>query len=75
MKTSRVLEETTAIVLAVANELERLAAHDVDPTDILPDWLLESLPEPDGREYLSHARDRWGPIVQLLRANGVPDAQ
>jgi hypothetical protein len=75
MKTSRVLEETTAIVLAVANELERLSAHDVDPTDILPDWLLESLPEPDGREYLSHARDRWGPIVQSLRANGVPDAQ
>jgi hypothetical protein len=75
MKTSRVLEEATAIVLAVANELERLSAHDVDPTDILPDWLLESLPEPDGREYLSHARDRWDPIVQSLRASGAPDAQ
>jgi len=75
MKTARALEETTAIVLAVANELERLSAHDLDPTDILPDWLLESLPEPDGREYLSHARDRWGPIVKSLRASGPPDAQ
>jgi hypothetical protein len=61
-------DETKSIVLAVAAELERLAYYDIDPTDVLPDWLLDSLPEPDGRDYLSHARERWAPIVRMLRA-------
>lgn len=67
MTTILVTSEMVSIARAVANELERLAAYDIDPTDVFPDWLLDSLPEPDGREYLSNARDRWSPIVQLLR--------
>lgn len=62
-------DEAKSIVLAVAAELERLAGFDVDPTDVLPDWLLGSLPEPDERAYLSHARDRWAPVVRSLRTS------
>lgn len=75
MTTTHTSDEAVSILLAVADELERLAAYDIDPTDVLPDWLLVSLPEPDGREYLSHARDRWGPIVQSLRSSGASEAQ
>ena len=59
------------VLLAVAKEVERLAAHDLDPTDILPDWLLAALPQPDGQEWLSHARDRWAPIVRSLRTEVI----
>jgi hypothetical protein len=75
MTTTPVSSESVSIILAVADELERLARYDIDPTDVLPDWLLVSLPEPDGREYLSHARYRWEPIVRSLRSCGATEAQ
>jgi hypothetical protein len=56
------------VLCAVAAEVERLAEHDLDPTDLLPTWLLDALPQPDGRAWLSHARERWAPIVRQLRA-------
>jgi len=61
--------QSRMVLLAVAAEVERLAEHDVDPTDQMPDWLLEALPQPDGRAWLSHARERWAPIVEQLRAD------
>ena len=57
-----------AVLLAVAAEVERLAEHDVDPTDQLPTWLIEALPQPDGKAWLAHARERWAPIVTQLRS-------
>ena len=60
-----------AVLLAVAAEVERLAEHDVDPTDQLPGWLLEALPQPDGKAWLAHARERWAPIVRQLRSQAL----
>jgi hypothetical protein len=57
-----------AVLFAVAAEVGRLAEHDVDPTDQMPTWLLEALPQPDGKAWLGHARDRWAPIVSQLRS-------
>lgn len=60
-------DSSSVLLKAVAGELERLALHDVDPTDHLPDWLLEALPEPEGSAWLDNASVRWGPIVAALR--------
>jgi hypothetical protein len=60
--------ELQIVLRAVAAELERLAEQDVDPTDQLPAWLLDALPQPDGRTWLCHARERWEPIVRQLRS-------
>ena len=57
-----------AVAFAVAAEVERLAEHDVDPTDQLPTWLVDALPQPDGKAWLAHARERWAPIVRQLRS-------
>jgi len=62
-------QKSSALVMqAVASELERLASYDIDPTDHLPDWLLEALPQPDGSAWLAAAADRWAPIVAALRS-------
>ena len=57
----------SALMNAIASELERLASHEVDPTDHLPDWLLGALPQPEPREWLADAKGRWGPIIAALR--------
>lgn len=63
------LQKSRSLLMeAVATEIERLATHDVDPTDHLPDWLLEALPQPDGSAWLEDAADRWAPIIAALRA-------
>lgn len=59
------------LVEAVATEIERLASYDVDPTDHLPDWLLEALPQPDGSAWLADATVRWAPIVAALRGGAT----
>ena len=62
---------TPLVMQAVASELERLASYDIDPTDHLPDWLLEALPQPDGSAWLDAAADRWAPIIAALRCEAV----
>jgi len=56
------------LIVAVAAEVERLASHDVDPTDHFPDWLLEALPQPDGGNWLADPEHRWASIIAALRA-------
>jgi len=64
-------KSTFLVMQAVATELERLASYDIDPTDHLPDWLLEALPQPDGSAWLAAAAERWAPIVAALRGEAV----